>query len=143
MEHGTQAEEGSGPDVIDTRVLTTIERWVLFSALLLSVIAGVLWQAPFAVGSAAAGGLIAVLNFWVLKRTVRGIIWGSVGTKTALSVVLFLKMGLLLVSVWAAVRVLGFDPVGVALGVSSLVVGIVGGTLASQQQLEERALPER
>ena len=141
MEHRAQTQEGSGPDVVDVRVLGTVERWVLVSALVLTVIAGGVWWTPLAVGSAAAGGLIAVLNLMILKRTVQGLMWGSTGTKAALSVVLLFKMGLLLTTIWAAVRVLGFEPVGVALGSSALVVGIIGGTLRSQSQSADPAQP--
>jgi len=141
VEHRAQTQEGSGPDVVDVRVLGTVERWVLVSALVLTVIAGGVWWTPLAVGSAAAGGLIAVLNLMILKRTVQGLMWGSTGTKAALSVVLLFKMGLLLTTIWAAVRVLGFEPVGVALGSSALVVGIIGGTLRSQSQSADPAQP--
>lgn len=143
MENGTQVEERGGPDVLDARILSAVERWVLVSALALAAIAAGIWQTPLAVGSAAAGGLIAVLNLAILKRTVQGILWGTRRTKTALSVVLFFKMGLLLTTIWAAVRLLGLEPVGVAMGVSSLVMGIIGGTLvAGQQQVGDRAQPE-
>ena len=96
-----------------------------------------------AVGSAAAGGLLAILNLLVLKRTVRGILWGSAAKKTTLGIVVCLKMAVLLATIWAAVRLLGLEPLGVALGVSALVVGIIAGTLMTQQQITERAQPER
>ncbi len=116
------------------RLLALVEWWVLASALALTVVAGLLWRTPNAVGSAAAGGLIAVLNLLVLRRTVAGFFEGAgPGRQAALSVVLFLKMGLLLAAVWAAVRFLGFSPVGVAVGVSAIVVGVVGGTLHAPQ----------
>jgi len=71
-----------------------------------------------------------VLNLLVLRRTVAGFFDGAGPAKqAALSVVLFLKMGLMLAAIWASVALLGFSPVGVGLGVSAIVVGVVGGTL--------------
>lgn len=143
MENGAQVEQGSGPDAVDEGVLVVVERWVLVSALVLAVVAGIVWKTPLAVGSAAAGGLLAVLNLLVLKRTVQGILWGSAVKKTTLGIVVCFKMALLLATIWAAVRLLGLEPLGVALGVSALVVGIIGGTLMSQQQSADRAQPGR
>lgn len=112
------------------RLLALVEWWVLASAFALTAIAGLVWRTPNAVGSAAAGGLIAVLNLLVLRRTVAGFFEaGGPGKQAALSVVLFLKMGLLLAAIWVAVRFGGLSPIGVGIGVSAIVVGVVGGTL--------------
>jgi len=124
-------------------VLIAVERWVLFSALFLTALAGVLWKTPLAVGSAAGGGLIAVLNLMILKRSVEGILFGSRKKKVTLGLVVCFKMALLLATIWAAVRVLGLEPLGVALGVSALVMGIIIGTLGAQQQSTDRAQPGR
>lgn len=119
------------------RLLSMVEWWVLDSALVLAIVAGLLWRNPYAVGSAAAGGLLAVLNLLVLRRTVAGFFAEGTGPgrQAVLSVVLFVKMGFMLAAIWAAVRLLGLSPIGVALGVSALVVGIVGGTLHQAPQL--------
>lgn len=143
MENGTQADQGPGSDAVDEDILVAVERWVLVSALVLSAVAGLLWKTPMAVGSAAAGGLLAILNLLVLKRTVRGILWGSAAKKTTLGIVVCLKMAVLLATIWAAVRLLGLEPLGVALGVSALVVGIIAGTLLTQPQITGRAQPDR
>jgi hypothetical protein len=124
--------------------LVRVEQWVLCSALLLVMMAALLWRTSHGVGSTAAGGLLAVFNLAVMRRTVGGFLHASVGKQAGLSVILVFKMGLLLTAVWAAVRVLGFDALGVALGVSALVVGIVGGTVhAMQHEQVSRAQPER
>ena len=109
--------------------MVSVERWVLIAALGLSMLAWVLWRTPHAVGSAAVGGLLAFLNLLLSRRTVAGILWGSRRTRTALSLALVFKMGLLMAAIWAAVRLLGLDPVGVALGFSAIVIGIVGGSV--------------
>ena len=44
-----------------TRLMAMVEWWVLGSALFFTLLSGLLWQTPNAVGSAAAGGLLAVL----------------------------------------------------------------------------------
>ena len=125
-------------------MIAMVERTVLFAALGLAAVAVFVWRTPHGVGSVAAGGLLAFLNLIVLRRTVSGIFTGSQGKKAALSVVLFFKMGLLLAAIWAAVSVLGLDPVGVGLGVSALVIGIVGGALyAPQEQPTDRGQPGR
>ena len=142
MEHCPQSEQGR--DALDSGLLMAVERWVLFAALALTAVAALSWRTPEATGSAAVGGLLAVLNLTVLRRTVAGFLGSSVGKQAALSIVLVLKMGLLLAAVWVAVRVLGFDALGVALGMSAVLVGIVGGTLAFGQQAQNtRAQPER
>ncbi len=140
MENSAQIEQGTG---LDIGVLSVVERWVLLSALFLTVLSGVFWQTPLAVGSTAAGGLIAVLNLLILKRSVEGILFGSQKKKITLGIVVCFKLTLLLTTIWAAVRVLGLEPLGVALGVSALVMGIVIGTLGAQQQSTERVQPER
>ena len=116
--------------------MASVEWWVLGSAIVLTAAAGVLWRTPHALGSVAAGGLLAVLNLVVLRRTVAGF-WSSSGSparQVGLAVVLFLKMGLLLGAIWAVVKLLGFSPIGVGMGVSATVLGIMGGTLAAPQQ---------
>jgi hypothetical protein len=112
-----------------------IERWVLVSAIALTAVAGLMWRTPLAMGSAAAGGLLASLNLLALRRLVGGIIAGGTrnGVKALLAFLLFLKMGLLLVAIWATVRFLGFSPVGVGFGASALIVGVIGGSLYSPQ----------
>lgn len=115
-------------------MIATIERWVLGSALVLAALAFLFWRTPHAAGSASVGGLLAFLNLLAVRRTVSGILGGAQSKRVALVVALCLKMGLLLIAIWAAVRVLGFDPIGVGLGVSSLVVGILGGTFFAQRR---------
>lgn len=125
-------------------MMSTVERWVLGSALVLVALAFLIWRTPHGAGSTAVGGLLAFLNLLAIRRTVSGILGGSQSKRVALIVALCVKMGLLLVTIWAAVRVLGFDPIGVGLGVSSLVVGILGGTFfAQQKQGSDQALPGR
>lgn len=127
MEHGAQAERG--PDAEGARLIVSVERWVLGAALGLSVLAWVLWRTPHAMGSAAAGGLLAFLNLLLSRRTVAGILWGSHRRRAALGVAVVFKMGLLLAAIWAAVQLLGLDPLGVGLGFSAIVIGIVGGSV--------------
>jgi hypothetical protein len=115
-----------------SRLLTVVEWWTLGSALVLTVVAAVIWRTPDAMGSTASGGLIAVLNLLVLRRTVTGFFESpGPGKQAALAAVLFLKMGLLLGAIWAVVRLLGFAPLGVGIGVSALVLGVVGGTFSA------------
>lgn len=145
MEHSTNSEQGElGPDPLGAQMILTVERWVLGAALVLSALALILWGTPHAAGSAAVGGLVAFLNLLVLRRTISGILGGSQRKRVALVVTLCLKMGLLLVAIWAAVQVLGFDPIGVGFGVSALVVGILGGTFfAQQRQRPDQVQPGR
>jgi hypothetical protein len=141
VENNSQAERGS--DGLDLRFIEGIERWILLTALVLAAASLVLWQTAHGVASVATGGLIAFLDFLILRRTTTGIFEGSQRKRAALGVALMLKMGLLLAAVWAAVSVLGFDPVGVGLGVSALVIGIVGGTLFTPQESNDQAQPEQ
>ena len=124
-------------------MILVVERWVLVSALALSALGAVVWRSPAGVGAVAAGGLMAFINLLVLRRTVSGILAGTRGKRLVLSVALSFKMGALLAAIWVAVRVLGFDPIGIGLGASALVVGILGGTLFASPQRAGRAQPGR
>ena len=112
-----------------TSIISTVERFVLFTALGLAAFAGLFWGTFHAVGSVACGGLLAFVNLLVMRRMIGGMLQGTNTKRAAMSVALVLKMGLLLAAIWASISILGLDAIGVGLGLSALVVGIVAGTL--------------
>jgi len=122
--------------------LHQVEHWVLASALVLSALIGVISRDILLAGSSAAGGLIALGNLHIWKRTAEAFVSGTQRRQALLSVLMLLKMGLLLAVVWLAVHGLGLSPVGLAFGIGALLVGIVGSSLLARPDTSAVAADE-
>jgi hypothetical protein len=111
-----------------------IERLNLILAVAATSLAGLIWGARGMV-AAAAGGLIACANFWMLRRlgarAVARAKTGGTGQALALAAALVAKMTALFVVVWLAVRVAGLSVLPFALGLSVFVVSILMVGLAA------------
>jgi hypothetical protein len=125
-----------------TAVSSRISRCTAIFAVILTGLAFLFGGLEVGVG-AAIGGLVAILNWafvrWVGERVVRG----RVRNPGLLSLLLALKLGLLGAVLFVLIAVLGVHPGGLALGLGSLVLGIlVGSGVASSSFLPRRgALP--
>jgi len=83
----------------------------------------------FAGFSAAAGALLALANLVALRTIVSRIVSGDMHTKLPLLALIFVKMGVLLVLVYWLIANHWVQPVAFTLGLSSLVVGMITGSL--------------
>ena len=88
-----------------------------------------LWGGESAVG-VLAGGAIALVNFWLLARLVVKTTTGEDMEAGALIGNLFLKLGLLGLSVGIALLVFEVDGIGFVLGVSVIFVSVIVVTVA-------------
>ena len=71
----------------------------------------------------AGGGLLMAGNFWVM-RVLLIKAFGDSKPSAAYALLLIPKFGFTLVAMWALVSVLKLDPAGIALGLSTLFLGI-------------------
>jgi len=96
----------------------------ILAALLLAVSVAGTWmvQGADAAGGAAAGGIVALVNFWLLSRFVVSVTaneevhWGVLLTR------LMFKLGLLGVCLWVMLVPLALNVLGVLIGLSVVVV---------------------
>jgi hypothetical protein len=92
--------------------------------------------ASFALGdahaglSAFAGSVLALLNLVVLRSIVSKLIDGEIHNKLGLLSLIFVKMGVLMGLVFAAIAHHWVEPIAFTVGLSSLVVGLITGSLA-------------
>jgi hypothetical protein len=100
--------------------------WTLGSALGLTVLC---WLVrPQGLGGAVAGSAIAIVSALVMARLVRALMGAGESSRAILALLLMGK-SLLVLGGTAAVLFFGrVDVVGFALGVSALVVGVLGGS---------------
>lgn len=122
--------------------LARIERTNVILAIAATSLAGLLWGGAGML-AAAAGGALACVNFWALRRlgarAVARVQSGDTGPALALGAALIGKMTLMFALVWVAVRVAGLAALPFALGLSVFVVSIlmIGmGTGAAQLETE-------
>lgn len=85
---------------------------------------------PVALGS-IGGVVLALLNWQGIRWVARKIATGSTQKRSMVMALLTLKMGVLGVTVWLALRVLALDAVGLCAGLSALVVGLFVATLTA------------
>lgn len=101
--------------------------YIVVLGALLTGAAFLLAGAPVAIG-AAVGGALSLLNWIALRWVGRQLTSGAVRQKRAAGVLLALKMGVLMVLCWFLVTKLGVDPIGLMVGLTGLVLGVVLGS---------------
>jgi hypothetical protein len=126
--------------------LRKIERANLIFGAAVTCLCGLFWGGA-GMAAAGVGALLAVANFWAIRRlgarAVRRVEAGASGGQAVLlAVSLMIKMSALFALVWVAVRVLGLAIVPFSLGISVfvpsiLVVGLGGGTTSTTVAPEE------
>ncbi len=105
----------------DLRVLN----W--FSLLIMSLISFFFMSQSLTLGI-ILGGLIVIANFWVFQRSIRrGFLSEGTMKTTSFFVVIkyFLRLSVLAIIIALLVRSRWIDPVGLALGLSTVVISIV------------------
>ena len=91
--------------------------------------------ASFALGggfaglSTAVGSVLALVNLVVLRSIVLRVVAGDIHTKLPLLSLIFLKMGVLMFLVYLFISKQWVEPVAFTIGLSSLVVGLISGSL--------------
>jgi hypothetical protein len=83
----------------------------------------------FAGFSAVVGALLALANLVALRTIVLNIVSGDIHMKLPLLALIFIKMGVLLVLVYWLIAHHWVAPVAFTVGLSSLVVGMITGSL--------------
>ncbi|MEE8408549.1 MAG: hypothetical protein V3T05_02995 [Myxococcota bacterium] len=107
--------------MVSQRVLVLASAYQLGAAIVFSLLS--LWLCPERMTAVLFGGLLMTLNFWALRFFAAKALGGSqpkVAYALLLSVKLVAVMGLLAI----AMLVLRLDALGIALGLSTLFVGI-------------------
>jgi ATP synthase I chain len=79
--------------------------------------------------STAAGSLLALLNLVVLRTLVSRIVAGDIHAKLPLLSLIFVKMGVFMFLVYLAITNHWVEPIAFTVGLSSLVVGLITGSL--------------
>ncbi|MBN1773226.1 MAG: hypothetical protein JXB32_18330 [Deltaproteobacteria bacterium] len=114
---------------------------VVAAALALTVVGTLLWGVGREALAAGLGGTLAVLNWlglrWVGARLLGARPAGGTRRRVLLGVLFVLKFGLVIGVVWALIRWAGLEPMGLALGYSALVVGLLGAAFLSGRERAE------
>ncbi len=114
---------------------------VVGAALALTLLATLLWGVGLEALATSLGGTLAVLNWlglrWVVARLLGTRPAGGGRRKLLLAGLFVVKFGLLLGAVWALIRWAGLEPMGLALGYSALVVGLLGAAFLSGRERAE------
>jgi hypothetical protein len=79
--------------------------------------------------SATVGSLLALANLVVLRSIVVRVVAGDIHTKLPLLGLIFLKMGGFMLLVYWFITKHWVEPIAFTLGFSSLVVGLIAGSL--------------
>lgn len=112
------------------RILETISRWSALLALPLVAIALAAGGLDVAIG-AVAGAALAIVNLRILAWVVSVLARTGERAGPRLSLVLVTKTGFVLMMASVLVRI--FDPTGLILGVSVLVLGVIAGVVHAQR----------
>jgi len=75
-----------------------------------------------AIGS-LAGTIVAVVNFVGLRWLVYRLVYGPPRGRSAIAILLALKMALVMAVIWILLGKVGIHPIGFAVGFSSLFIG--------------------
>ncbi len=106
--------------------LLSILHWVI---LLILASASALWMSSAFTGGVILGGVIAIANFHVLQHTIRGV-FSPRGNMKRGKFSIIVKYYLRLLALGVIIYVLlkkGFvDPVGLAVGISIIVLSVIG-----------------
>lgn len=84
---------------------------------------------PFSAWSAAVGGVLALVNLVVLRTIVLRVVSGDIHTKLPLLSLVFVKMGIMMFLVFWFIRQHWVEPLAFMLGLSSLAIGLITGSL--------------
>ncbi len=98
-----------------------------FSLLIMSLIS-FFFMSRFITLGIISGGLIVIANFWVFQRSIRrGFLSEGTMRTTSFFVVIkyFLRLSVLAIIIALLVKCKWIDPVGLALGLSTVVISIV------------------
>lgn len=79
--------------------------------------------------SAAAGAVLALVNLLVLRSILLRVVMGDIHTKLPLLALIFVKMGGVMALVYWLITMHWVEPVAFTIGLSSLVVGLITGSL--------------
>jgi hypothetical protein len=83
----------------------------------------------FAGWSTAVGSALALVNLVVLRSIVLRVVSGDIHTKLPLLSLIFFKMGVLMFLVYLFLSKQWVEPIAFTIGLSSLVVGLISGSL--------------
>jgi hypothetical protein len=103
--------------------------FVAASGAAISVLSLVVWGS-FAGLSTAAGAALALLNLLVLRTLVLKITGGEIHTTLPFVALVMVKMGVFMGLVYWAITEQWVAPIAFTLGLSSLVVGLIAGSLS-------------
>jgi hypothetical protein len=84
---------------------------------------------PFSGLSSAVGSVLALVNLVVLRSIVLRVVSGDIHTKLPLVGLIFLKMGGFMFLVFWLITKHWVEPVALTLGLSSLAVGLIAGSV--------------
>jgi hypothetical protein len=79
--------------------------------------------------STGAGAVLALLNLVVLRTLVSRVVAGDLHAKLPLLSLIFVKMGVFMLLVYWAIANHWVEPVAFTVGLSSLVIGLITGSL--------------
>ena len=117
---------------VETGYLRRVERWTLVVAAVLVAASLVALPRPVALACAVGAGIEcanASAIRWMTERAARS----AGGATPMLGLLLFnLKMLVLMVAVWVALRVLHLDGIGFVLGISVFPVAFLGAALSAR-----------
>jgi hypothetical protein len=109
-------------------VLLTAGRYQLAAVAVLGAVTLALW--PAIAPGTVAGGIVMAANFWFLRTMATRIFTGPADrAKAVYAVLLGMKLVLALAAIAVLVLLLELDPVGLALGLSTLFIGVGAATV--------------
>jgi hypothetical protein len=79
--------------------------------------------------SAAAGSALALVNLLVLRTLVSHLVGGDIHLKLPFLALVFVKMGAMMALVYWAIARGWVEPMAFTVGLSSLVIGLIAGSL--------------
>jgi hypothetical protein len=110
---------------MEARTLDRMTTWITGAAIPI-VLASLLASVDTAIG-AAAGAALAVINWRVIRGIAGAVVRANDAARARMMLLLVGKTGLVLALVALFVRV--FDATGLLLGVSAMVIGVLGGAI--------------
>lgn len=119
---------------MDTRSLNRISMVVVACAAALPVVAWIAFGLTSFIG-AEVGAAVALANWFSLRHILIKVQNGTARTQTKLMTLLVLKMFALFAIVGALVATNAVDAKGFAMGISSLVLGVLLGSLGTAREL--------
>ncbi len=120
---------------MDSRTLNRITLHVAAAGALLSGGAFLVVGGALAVGT-LVGSVVALVNWLALRWVIGRVARGSTGTRTGLMALLVLKMAALIALCWALVVRWDVHALGLGIGMSSLVIGVLLGASRGETRAE-------